>query len=159
VVNFDIEMDWDYAYLVASTDSGATWANVATNLSTTINPNGQNFGNGITGSSGGWKTLTADLFAYTGDVILGFRYLTDTAVVEPGFMVDDIAITGYPLDDAESDYGWSFDGFRLTTGTESAFYFNAYVAEFRQYRGYDESLATAYSLGWFTDPLLYNYII
>ncbi len=53
--------------------------------------------------------LTADLSAYTGDVLLGFRYWTDGYVVEPGFMVDDIAITGYPLDDAESDAGWTFE--------------------------------------------------
>jgi hypothetical protein len=51
-VNFDIEVDWDYAYLVVSTDGGATWANIETDKSTTTDPNGQNFGFGITGSSG-----------------------------------------------------------------------------------------------------------
>jgi len=140
MVNVAIEYAWDYAYLVVSTDGGATWESVETNLSTTDDPNGQNFGFGITGSSGGWVTLTADLSAYTGDVLLGFRYWTDGFVVEPGFMVDDIAVTGYPLDDAESDAGWTFAGFRLTDGTESAYYSNYYVAEFRQYRGYDETL-------------------
>ena len=148
-VNVSIEYEWDYAYLVVSTDSGATWENIETNLSTTDDPNGQNFGYGITGSSGGnWILLTGDLSGYTGDVLLGFRYWTDGVVFETGFMVDDIDVTGYPLDDAESDAGWIFDGFRLTTGTESGFYFNAYVAEFRQYHGYDESLATAFSYGW-----------
>ncbi len=145
MVNFDIEIDWDYAYVVVSTDSGATWTSVETNFSTTTDPNGQNFGYGITGSSGGWNTLTADLSAYTGDVMVGFRYWTDVAAVEPGFMVDDVAITGYSLDDAESDAGWTFDGFRLTTGTESAFYSNYYVVEFRQYRGFDSGLANAYN--------------
>ena len=43
-VSYDIELDWDYAYL---TVNGSP---VATNLSTNTNPNGQNFGNGITGS-------------------------------------------------------------------------------------------------------------
>ena len=46
-VRCDIELDWDYAYL---TVNGTP---VATSLSTNTNPNGQNFGNGITGSSGG----------------------------------------------------------------------------------------------------------
>ena len=66
------------------------------------------------------------------------------AAVEPGFMVDDVAITGQTFDDAESDAGWTFDGFRSTTGTESAFYTNYYVVENRQYRGYDAGLANAY---------------
>jgi immune inhibitor A len=148
MANVQIEIDWDYAYLVISTDGGATWESVETNLSTTDDPNGQNFGYGITGHTSGWEPLTADLSAYTGEVMIGFRYWTDVAVVEPGFMVDDIQITGMPLDDAESDAGWTFDGFRLTTGTESAFYSNYYVAEFRQYRGFDAGLANAYNFGW-----------
>ncbi len=119
MVNVQIELDWDYAYLVVSTDGGANWTAIETNLSTTTDPNGQNFGYGITGNSGGWIPLTADLSAYTGDVLLGFRYWTDVAAVEPGFMVDNIEITGYPLDGAETDTGWTFDGFRRTNGTES----------------------------------------
>jgi immune inhibitor A len=151
-VRFEIELDWDYAYLIASTDGGATWTNVVTNLSTNTNPNGQNFGQGITGSTGGnWVTLTANLSAFTGNVLLGFRYWTDGAVVEQGFQVDEISVTGSPTDGAESDAGWTFDpegGFRVTTGEETQFYFNAYVAEFRQYRGYDTSLRTAYNFGF-----------
>ena len=146
MVNVAIEYAWDYAYLIVSTDGGASWETVETNLSTTDDPNGQNFGYGITGSSGGnWINLTADLSAYTGDVLLGFEYWTDGYVVEPGFMVDDIVVSGYPTDDAESDFGWTYYGFSQTTGTESAFYSNYYVAEFRQYRGYDAALATAYN--------------
>ncbi|HEX5838415.1 MAG TPA: immune inhibitor A domain-containing protein [Anaerolineales bacterium] len=143
-VNYQIELDWDYAYL---TVNGTP---VATSKSTGTNPNGQNFGNGITGASGGWVGLTADLSAFAGQTVdIGFRYWTDGAVVEPGFMVDDIQITGLPLDDAESDFGWTFDGFRTTTGTETAFYFNAYVAEFRQYRDYDTGLQTGpYNFGF-----------
>ena len=87
--------------------------------------------------------LTADLSAYAGQTVnIGFRYWTDGAVVEPGFMVDDILISGQSLDDAESNFGWTFDGFKLTTGSETGFYFNAYVAEFRQYRDYDTGLQT-----------------
>jgi immune inhibitor A len=143
-VNYQIEFDWDYAYL---TVNGTP---VATNLSTNTNPNGQNFGNGITGASGGWTTLTADLSAFAGQTVtIGFRYWTDGAVVEPGFMVDDIQITGQPLDGAEADAGWTFDGFKVTTGTETGYFFNAYVAEFRQYRDYDTGLKTGpYNFGF-----------
>ncbi len=137
-VRYDVELDWDYAYL---TVNGAP---VATNLSSGTNPNGQNFGNGITGSSGGnWVDLTADLSAFAGQTVtLGFRYWTDGAVAEAGFGVDDIAITGLPIDDAESDFGWSYAGFSRTTGTTAQSFSNAYFAEFRQYKGYDDSLRT-----------------
>jgi len=158
MVNVQIELDWDYAYLVVSTDGGATWNNVDTNLSTNFDPNGQNFGFGITGNSFGWINLTADLSAFAGDVLLGFRYWTDVAAVEAGFMVDNIEITGYPLDGAEEDAGWTFDGYRVTTGEESAYFFNAYVAEFRQYRGYDAGLANAYNFGWGGVPGLGNWV-
>ena len=151
-VRFDIEADWDYAYLIVSTDGGTTWTNVATNLSTNTNPNGQNFGNGITGSTAGnWVALTADLSAYTGDVLLGFRYWTDAFVAERGFMVDELSVSGNATDGAESDTGWTFvpaSGFSRATGAEKQLFFNAYVAEFRQYRGYDTSLRTAYNFGF-----------
>jgi immune inhibitor A len=159
MVNVKIEIDWDYAYLVVSTDDGATWENVQTNLSTNDDPNGQNFGNGITGTSPGWVDLTADLSAYTGEVLLGFRYWTDVAAVEPGFMVDNLVVADYPLDGAEEDAGWTFDGFTVTTGTESTFYNNYYLAEFRQYRGFDVGLYTGpYNFGFKDDPELGNWV-
>jgi len=158
-VNVDIELDWDYAYLVVSTDGGNTWEGVLTNFSTSSDPNGQNFGNGITGNSGGWAELTADLSAYTGDVLIGFRYWTDVAAVNPGFMVDEIFIDGAGPDGAEVDAGWTFAGFRVTTGTEEAYYNNYYLAEFRQYRGYDVSLDTGpYNFGFLDDPSLGNWV-
>ncbi len=144
-VNFEIELDWDYAYL---TVNGTP---VATNLSTNTDPNGQNFGEGITGDTGGnWVNLTADLSAYDGQTVdIGFRYWTDGAFVAPGFMVDDISISGQALDDAESNFGWAFDGFNTTTGSETNYYFNAYIAEYRQYRTYDTGLQTGpYNFGF-----------
>ena len=144
-VRFDIELDWDYAYLTVN------GTNVATNLSTATNPNGQNFGNGITGSTGGnWASLTADLSAWAGQTVtLGFRYWTDGAVAESGFGVDEISITGLPVDGAETDPGWTYAGFIRTTGTVTQSFFNAYFAEFRQYRGYDDSLRTGpYNFGF-----------
>jgi len=144
-VRYDIEVDWDYAYLTVDGTS------VATNRSTNTNPNGQNFGHGITGNSGGnWVALTADLSAFAGDTVeIGFRYWTDGAVVEPGFQVDALEIPGQPLDGAESDAGWTFDGFRTTTGSETQSFFNAYVLEYRTYTGFDKSLKTGpYNFGF-----------
>jgi immune inhibitor A len=154
-VNYAIELDWDYAYL---TVNGTP---VATNLSTSTNPNGQNFGNGITGSSGGnWVDLMADLSTYAGQTVtLGFRYWTDGAVAEPGFGVDDIAITSLPLDDAETDPGWAYNGFILTNGVVTQSFFNAYIAEFRQYVGYDKSLKTGpYNFGFLDNPNRQNWV-
>ena len=154
-VKVAIELNWDYAYL---TVNGSP---VATNLSTITNPYGQNFGNGITGSSGGaWIDLTADLSAYAGQTItIGFRYWTDGAAVENGLLVDNIAIDGSALDDAESDTGWIYSGFTRTTGTNSEYFFNAYFAEYRTYRGYDDGLRTGpYNFGFGDDPARRNWV-
>ena len=134
-VRYNIELDWDYAYL---TVNGTP---VETNLSTSTDPNGQNFGHGITGVSSGWVDLTADLSAFAGQTVtLGFGYWTDTNTGGFGFMVDNLDITGFPVDGAEADAGWTFKGFKVSTGTESALYNHYYVAEYRQYWGYDKTL-------------------
>lgn len=154
-VNHEIEAEWDYAFLEASSDGGTTWAPVVTNRSDTNVPphSGHNqsgfntSGAGITGSSGGWQPLTATLPA--GTDAIRFRYQTDGAAVESGFRVDDIAVDGTVIGTAETETeGWTFNGFRTTTGSEVESFFNAYVAENRQYDGYDASLATAYNFGY-----------
>jgi len=131
---FDIETHWDYAYVLIN------GAPLSTSVSTTDNPNGQNFGYGITGSSGGWTTLSADLSAYSGQTVtLEFFYWTDAYVVNPGFFVDDIFIGGSLIDDAETEGtpAWEFNGFeRLNAGagTIEKPYRNYYLAEYRTYR-------------------------
>ncbi|MDH3303533.1 MAG: immune inhibitor A [Acidimicrobiia bacterium] len=157
-VDYDIEVDWDYAYLVASSDGGSTWEEVETSVSTSDDPNGQNFGYGITGSSGGWVSLTADLSGYSGPTLVGFRYWTDVAVVNPGFKVDEITIGG-EIFGAEVDGEFTLDGFVATTGTEEAAYFNAYVAENRAYYGFDDALRTGpYNFGFLDNPTLVNWV-
>jgi immune inhibitor A len=133
---------------------------VATNRSTNTNPNGQNYGNGITGASAGWVDLTADLSAYAGQTVtIGFRYWTDGAVVGAGLQIDDIAITGLATDGAENDAGWALTGFSRTTGTVETAYFNAYFAEYRNYRGYDDGLRTGpYNFGFLNNPALGNWV-
>ena len=147
-VFYGIEEDYDYANVIASTDGGATWQTVPTNLSnSTVEPNG------IDGFSGDWVDLVVDLSAYTGDVLLGFRYSSDGGVNFDGFMIDDIQISGYPLDGAETDAGWTFTGFRVTTGTEEKLYNQYYVAEFRTYKGYDIGLKLGpYYFGYAEKP-------
>jgi immune inhibitor A len=154
-VKYNIELDWDYAYVTVNGNP------VATNLSTNTNPNGQNFGNGITGSSSGaWVDLTADLSAFAGQTVtLGFRYWTDVAVANPGFFVDEINITGQPTDGGETDAGWTYDGFVRSTSTVTLPFFNAYFAEFRTYKGYDDGLRTGpYNFGFLDNANLQNWV-
>jgi immune inhibitor A len=69
--------------------------------------------------------------------------------------VDEIAITGLPTDGAETDPGWTYNGFFRTDGTVVESFANFYVAEYRQYVGYDQSLKTGpYNFGFLdTKPL------
>jgi immune inhibitor A len=139
--NWDIETDWDYAYLDAQV--GGVWQHIQTSASTTTNPNGQNFGFGITGISGGWTTVTATLPA--GTTAYRFRYWTDAFVVRPGFAVDSISLSGV-VDNATNPSGWTFNGFRqLTAGQFTETYFHYYLAESRSYVRNDTSLCGAYN--------------
>ena len=152
-VNYGIEKGYDYASLIVSTDGGANWDTVPTNLS-----NSAVEANSIEGFSNGWVDLTADLSAYTGDVMLGFRYVTDGGVSEMGLFVDDIAITGYELDGAEVDAGWTYTGFRATTGVEDKEYNHYYIAENVVYWGYDATLKGGpYNFGFLNNPMLGNF--
>lgn len=147
---YDIEEDWDYAYLEITTDGGATWTPVATNLSTTDDDNGQNAGYGITGAVEDWTALTADLSAYAGDTAqVRFRYWTDVAATEPGFQVDAISVgDALTTDDGASD--WTLDGFTVIEGGGyHQPYSHFYLAENRVYGGYDTTLKTGpYNFGW-----------
>jgi immune inhibitor A len=107
---YDMESNWDYGYVTISTDGGSTWTALAGNITTSSNPNGENpyGGAGITGASGTWIQAQFDLSAYAGVVKIGFEYDTNSSVVSTGWLIDDIELTGYPLDDVESgEGGWS----------------------------------------------------
>ncbi|MGW9114776.1 immune inhibitor A domain-containing protein [Microbacterium sp. NPDC055683] len=153
-VSYDIEAEWDYAYAEITTDGGATWTALATDHSTTDDPNGANLGNGITGATDGWAPLSADLSTYAGtDAQIRFRYVTDGAVSNPGFQVDDIAVGDALATDVEDDgAGWTLDGFVLIDGGGYTVPFtHYYIAENRAYGGYDLTLAQGpYNFGWST---------
>jgi immune inhibitor A len=116
---YDIEKEWDFVYVEASTDGGKTWDMLPGQYTTSENKIGNNLGRGWTGNSGGgdtpqWAQEEVDLSAYAGKLIkLRFEYITDDAVNHVGFMVDDIAIPaiGY-FDDVEAGTGgWQAAGF------------------------------------------------
>ena len=90
---YDIEEDWDYAYIQVSTDSGERWNILTAPGMSAENPMGTAFGSGYTGSSGGWITETLDLAPYAGQrVKVRFQYLTDDAIHGSGLCLRSISI-------------------------------------------------------------------
>ena len=151
---YDIEADFDYLYLQASTDGGTTW----TSLDGTVD--GEPFirdgsdSPAISGSSGGeWLDVHADLPA-GGPIGFRFLYRTDGGVAPDGFFADDIVISGdgAPLVTSgaeDGDEGWVLDGFTSTTGTETGDFANYYIASHRSFVSYDKYLKTGpYNFGF-----------
>ncbi len=161
VVNYEIEQDWDYAFLESSSDDGETWDKLETNLSDKAsdhaNPmaehNASGFNGsdtGMTGTTNGWTDLTATV---PDDAThIRFHYMTDGAAVESGFRVDNIAVDGTDVGTAEANEGWVFDGFRTTTGTDVSMATNAYFVDNRQYVGGDRTLTHLYNFAGFDAP-------
>ncbi len=111
---FELEQDWDYAYVAASTDGGETWRALEGSLTTGDNANGNNLGDGFTGESSGWVKEQIDLTPFSGGrLLLRFEYVTDDAVYRDGFVIDDIAIPELGFFDAaeQDDIGWDARGF------------------------------------------------
>lgn len=111
---YDIEEDWDYAYVMASADDGQTWDLLTGPSSTTSNPNGNSFGPAYTGSSNGWVQETFDLTPYMGkQILLRFEYVTDDAVNLSGWLIDDLSIPELEYsEDFEAGLGeWESAGF------------------------------------------------
>jgi immune inhibitor A len=158
VVNYEIEQDWDYAFLEASSDDGATWVQLPNNLSDTeadhANPEEHDLSGfnasdtGITGFSEGWTGLTATVPADATHI--RFRYMTDGAAVESGFRVDNVTLDGESIGTAEAAEGWVFDGFRSTTGTDVSKHTNAYFVDNRQHIRGDRTLTHLYNFAGFT---------
>jgi hypothetical protein len=88
---YEIETDWDYAYVEVSDDDGGTWTTVEGNITTADNPNGNNRGHGITGFAPGWVEGIFPLTDYLGqELLLRISYITDAYVDELGIYADDL---------------------------------------------------------------------
>jgi hypothetical protein len=110
---YNIEEDWDYLHVEASTD-GETWEILTTPSGTDTNPSGNSYGWGYTGSTGSWIQERVDLSQYAGQSVqIRFEYVTDAAVNEEGFLIDDIQIEAINYqEDFETDDGdWEDGGF------------------------------------------------
>lgn len=138
---YDIEEGYDFLRAEVSTD-GKTW--------TSLN------GDGVTGSSEKkWTSLDYDLSDYVGKKVqFRWHYSTDGGLHYSGAFLDDLTLTvdGQTAwtDDVESgDSDWTADGFSRMTGTTTEQKQRFYIAENRQYTGYDDTLRTGpYNFGF-----------
>jgi hypothetical protein len=136
-VSYDIETDWDFAFVEVSETGSDVWTTLPEvgGLTTTntgesclsgwvdeihpflahymdadCNPAGTTGSwNALTGNSGGWQQVEFDLSAYAGQTVeLHISYATDWATQGLGVFVDDIELSGQPLEDFEAGLGsWS----------------------------------------------------
>jgi Immune inhibitor A peptidase M6 len=129
---YDIENEWDYGFVEASTDGGATWTPLSGDITkTSSNPNHSTawanslLGSAtsttaaITGSSNGWVTGTFTLPAAS-NVLVRFSYYTDEGTLGQGWFIDDVTATTAggtfePGFEAGST-GWNLGGWTRTTG-------------------------------------------
>ncbi|MEQ7008162.1 immune inhibitor A domain-containing protein [Actinopolymorpha sp. B17G11] len=129
---YDIEEGYDFLRAEVSTD-GTHWEGV---------------GEPVDGTSDGeWVDLTYDLTPYAGQSIqFRFRYTTDGGVHLAGPMLDDIAVTADGaqvfFDDVEAGTnGWTGNWTRFG-GSVTELKGTYYLAENRQYIGFDANLET-----------------
>jgi immune inhibitor A len=127
---YDLETDYDYAYVEVSTDGGHTWRILSNEHTTITNPSGNSYGPGFTGLSGSgdeprWSLESFDLAPYVGQpVLVRFEVVTDDTVNHPGLCLDDISIPelGYHTDVEGGSDGWQAEGWvRITEHVPQGF--------------------------------------
>ena len=119
---YDLEKDYDYAYVSVSEDGGQTWKLVKAPSMTDSNPANSNYGWGYTGKSGGgdraeWIQESVDLSAYAGKkIMVAFDTINDLAVNRPGLAIDDVSVPeiNYQSDFEKDDGGWQSAGWIRT---------------------------------------------
>ena len=111
--SFDIENGYDYYYLLLRDEDGKVTRLLPSTVSTE-DPAQMNRGGGTTGKSNGPLHETIDLSPWTGQQVrISFVYLTDTAKVGDGLLLDNFRINaiGYSDDAENNDGGWEAEGF------------------------------------------------
>lgn len=129
---FDLETDYDTAYVTVSPDGGQKWYPLEGQH--TLDSSAEYFFPNYSGLSGGgsnavWVQEQIDLTSYAGQVILlRFEVLTDTYYTRTGVALDDIAIPEIGFaDDVESlAPDWQPEGW-LRTGNVVPQYWGVYL--------------------------------
>lgn len=113
--SYVIEEYWDFGFVQVSNDSGETWTSLENEFTTDEHDANAHPAiiaelPGLTGSSGGWTSMSFDLSAFDGQAIwIMFRYMTDWGYTEAGWWIDNIKVNGVLVDDSDSVFGFSPD--------------------------------------------------
>jgi hypothetical protein len=105
--NYNIEEFWDFGFVQVSTDGGVSWTSLNNSYTTnetdpSAHPNIIANMPGLTGSSGGWMTMSFDLSEYAGqEIMFRFRYMTDWGSTWGGLYVDNVYINDELIDNAD----------------------------------------------------------
>jgi immune inhibitor A len=187
--NYVIEEDWDYGFVEVSTNGGASWSELKVYDATgklvstddgDPDPNGRlaDYGHkkyGLTSDSHGWRHDYVDLSAYKGSTVqLRLRQATDAGFLERGWFADDFSVTGGGAttwsDDVEGGAnGWTATGGTWTDTSGAGWHIDSgsqvkahyYLAEWRNFDGFDNGLKYAYDTvysheAWKVDKLSYD---
>ncbi|MBT2230556.1 immune inhibitor A domain-containing protein [Nonomuraea sp. NEAU-A123] len=177
--NYEIEQDWDFGFVEVSTDGGETWAQqkvydeAGNEVSTPDgypdpNKNLKTFGDkkyGLTGNTDGWRHDYVNLTAFAGKTVkLRLTYNTDAAFTPRGWHADDFQLTNGGTavwsDDVEGgDNGWKATGGTFTNTSGQGWTINNgsrevsrfYLAEWRNFDGFDKGLQYAYDTNYSRD--------
>ncbi|WP_239070892.1 MULTISPECIES: immune inhibitor A domain-containing protein [unclassified Streptomyces] len=157
---YDIEKDYDFFTVEASTDGGSHWTALPGTVDGTTIPRTPTGTPVVTGTSGAWTALSVPLDAYAGQQVqLRFHVTSDSNTHGKGVLTDAVSVSagGTQLfaDGAEAGpAGWTAQGFTIVTGrTGATDHPRAYIVENRRYTGYGAFLKTGpYNFGWSNDP-------
>ncbi|MBW5485002.1 M6 family metalloprotease domain-containing protein [Streptomyces bambusae] len=153
---YDVEKDFDFLTVEASTDGGASWSPLAGTVNGAAIP-----AKGVSGTSGGWAELSVPLDAFAGrSVQLRLRVTSDSNTHGKGVTFDAIRVTAGErevlADGAEQGAnGWSAVKWSRTQGrTGTAEHPRAYLVENRRYTGFGNYLKTGpYNFGFGNDTV------
>jgi immune inhibitor A len=137
-LRYDVEADYDYGYVMVSTDGGTRWQPIAGQHTTGADPTGRNLGVGYNGKSGGsgqWVREELDLTPYAGQrILVRFEYVTDDAYNTDGVAVANVAVPALGWQDDGS--GWTAEGWALIENALP----QRFAVQLVEYRG-DQAIA------------------
>lgn len=103
---WDLEDYWDFGFVQVSTDGGYTWTSITDqqgystyDYDPNAHPTVVNNLPGLTSYITSWITLTYDLSAYAGDILIAFRMVTDWATHYEGWWIDNVYVDGALISD------------------------------------------------------------
>jgi hypothetical protein len=99
---YDIEANWDFGFVQVSLDDGETWTSLDNFYTTPVYLTNvpEIIANmpGLTGFSDGFITMDFELPDFEGDVLIGFRYMTDQFYTDTGWYVDNVMVDNSPVE-------------------------------------------------------------